>query len=104
MNRIGLAVSLGALLAFGTGVQAQTGAQGSAQSSGQASVDASKQGAQVNAQSSTSASGAAQAGNSHASLASGSTLNASLSAPVDSKKCKPGDPVTARSTEAAKSD
>ena len=106
MNRIGLAVSLslGTLLAVGSGTLAQTGAQASAQSSGQASVDASKQGAQVNAQSSTSASGAAQAGNSSASLASGSTVNTSLSAPVDSKKCKPGDPVTARSTEAAKSD
>ena len=102
MNRIGLAVSLGALLALGSG--AQTGAQASAQSSGQASVDPGKQGPQVAAQSSTSASGAGEVRNHNASLASGSTLNATLSAPVDSKKCKPGDAVTARSTEPAKSE
>lgn len=103
MKRIGLTVWVGAVLALAGSAQAQTAAQATAQSSGNASVEASKPGAQVNAQNSTSASGAAQAANSGASLASGSTLNAALSAPVDSKKCKSGDPVTAKSTEPAKS-
>src|SRR5439155_19511237 len=31
-------------------------------------------------------------------------FNAALSSPVDSKKCKPGDPVNARTTEAVKSE
>lgn len=46
----------------------------------------------------------AQAVRSSSSLASGTTLNAELSAPVDSKKAKSGDAVMAHITEAVKAD
>src|SRR4029077_11029599 len=55
-----------------------------------------------NALASTSAS--SQNGQANGSLASGTAFNAALTSPIDSKKCKPGDPVNAHSTEAAKSD
>src|SRR5579859_2213520 len=58
---------------------------------------------QASASGSSGASGAANAGNSRAALAGGSTINAELNAPLDSKKCKPGDPVKARTTQPAKS-
>ena len=45
-----------------------------------------------------------QTGGSSGSLASGTTLNAELSASIDSKKAKAGDPVIAQITEAAKED
>jgi hypothetical protein len=80
--------------------QTQSGAQASSHST----VEASKQEAQASSSGSAAASGMAQAGQSSAALGSGSTFNATLSAPLDSKKCKPGDPVTARSSEPAKSD
>lgn len=49
-------------------------------------------------------SAAAQTGQGNAALANGSTFNAALNAPLDSKKAKPGDKVAARTTEAAKSE
>lgn len=104
MNRTGFAIVLGALFCFGAAAQSQTGAQAGAQSSGQASVEAGKTQAQSLGSTSTSSSASAQNGEANASLASGSAFNAALSSPVDSKKCKPGDPVNAKTTEAAKSD
>jgi hypothetical protein len=88
---------------------AQTTVQSDTQTSGQASVQANKSGANASggaaASSSTSASsGSAQSKQANAGLASGTAFNAALSAPLDSKKCKPGDPVTARTTEGVKSD
>jgi hypothetical protein len=91
MNRIGLTLFTAAMMAASAAAQTQSGAQGGAQSSAQASADASKQGAQASGSGSATASG-------------GSTFNAVLRAPLDSKKCKPGDPVNARTTEPAKSD
>src|SRR5437016_5439614 len=102
MNRFGFVLFIG--IVFAGGVSAQSGAQAGAQASSQTSVEASKQGAQATSSGSAGAAGAAQAGQSGASLASGSAFNAALSAPLDTKKCKPGDPVTARATESAKSD
>jgi len=104
MSRIGLMLFAAATLTMNAVGQTQSGAQAGAQSSTQASVDASKQGVQASSSGSATASGAAQAGQNGAALASGSTFNAALSAPLDSKKCKPGDPVSARTTEPAKSD
>src|SRR5258707_15310530 len=46
----------------------------------------------------------AQNGQANGSLASGTAFNATLNSPIDSKKCKPGDAVTAHTTEAAKSE
>lgn len=79
---------------------AQRSASGSA-SSGTA-VQANPSGAQ--ASSSTSASASAQAGQNSANISSGTTMNATLSQPVDAKKNKPGDQVTAKTTEAVKSE
>jgi hypothetical protein len=104
MNRTGFAIVLGALFCFGAAAQSQTGAQAGAQGSGQASVEAGKTQAQASGSTSTSSSASAQNGEANASLASGSAFNAALSSPIDSKKCKPGDPVNAKTTEAAKSD
>jgi len=103
-NRIALALIAGAFVATSGAAQAQSGAQAGAQASSQTSVEASKQGAQASGSGSAAAAGTAQAGQSSAALAGGSTFNAALNAPLDSKKCKPGDPVTARTTEPAKSD
>jgi hypothetical protein len=106
MNRIGLTLFTAAMVAASAAAQTQSGAQGGAQSSAQASADAGKQGAEASGSGSATASGAAQVGqNSNStSLAGGSTFNAVLRAPLDSKKCKPGDAVNARTTEPAKSD
>ena len=104
MNRTGLAIVVGALFCFGAAGQSQTGAQAGAQGSGQASVEAGKTQAQASGSTSASSSASAQNGEANASLASGSAFNAELSSPIDSKKCKPGDPVNAKTTEAAKSE
>lgn len=104
MYRMGISIALGALFAAGAAAQPQTGAQAGAQTSGQASVEAGKTQAQDGASSSTSAAAAAQNGQANARLASGTTFNAELSSPVDSKKCKPGDEVSGKTTEAVKSE
>ena len=80
MSRLGLALSIGIFLAAGGLAQTQAGAQQTA-----------------------AASGNAQANQSSAKLASGSTVNATLDTALDSKKCKVGDTVKARSTEDVKS-
>lgn len=96
-------VILGVMLAgSGSFMYAQSGAQASSSASGSASVQADKSGAA--ASSSTSTSTSAKAGQNSASLSSGTTMNASLSQPVDAKKNKPGDAVTAKTTEATKSE
>src|SRR6266567_2114742 len=104
MNRIGFAIVVGTLFSLGAAAQAQTGAQAGSQSSGQASVEAGKTQAQASANASTSTSASAQNGQANAALAGGTAFNAALSSPIDSKKCKPGDQVTAHTTEAAKSE
>jgi hypothetical protein len=104
MNRIGLAIVVGALFCLSASAQSQTGAQAGAQTSGQAAVQAGKTQAQASGNSSASSSVSAQNGQANAGLASGSAFNAALSSPMDSKKCKPGDPVNAKTTESAKSD
>jgi hypothetical protein len=104
MNRIAYALLGVTLFALSTAAQSQTGAQAGAQTSTQANAQASKQGAQASGNGAAASSAAAQAGHGNAALANGSTFNAALNAPVDSKKAKPGDPVTAHTTEPAKSD
>lgn len=104
MNRIGMAFLVGTSFCSSAAAQSQTGAQAGAQSSSQASVEAGKTPAQASGSGSASTATSAQNGQANAALASGTAFNAALSSPVDSKKCKPGDPVTAHTTEAVKSD
>jgi hypothetical protein len=104
MNRIGYALLGVTLFALSTAAQSQTGAQAGAQTNAQANAQASKQGAQASGSGAAASSAAAQTGQGNAALANGSTFNAALNAPIDSKKAKPGDPVTAHTTEPAKSD
>jgi hypothetical protein len=104
VNRAGFAMVVGALFCLSATAQAQTGAQAGAQSSGQASVQAGQTQAQASGNASAASSASAQNGQANASLASGTAFNAALSSPIDSKKCKPGDAVNARTTESAKSE
>ena len=104
MNRPGLAIVLGAVFGLSTAAQSQTVAQAEAQSSGQTTVQAGKTQAQASGSASASSSASAQNGQANASLASGTAFNAALNSPVDSKKSKPGDAVTAHTTEAVQSE
>jgi hypothetical protein len=104
MNRIGYALLGVTLFALSTAAQSQTGAQAGAQTNAQANAQASKQGAQASGSGAAASSAAAQTGQGSAALANGSAFNAALNAPIDSKKAKSGDAVTAHTTEAAKSD
>src|SRR2546429_2316937 len=104
MNRTGFAIAVGALFCLGAAAQPQTGAQAGAESSSQTSVEAGKTQAQASGNASASTSASAQNGQANGSLASGTAFNAALSSPIDSKKCKPGDPVDAHNTEAVKSE
>jgi hypothetical protein len=104
MNRIGYVLLGVTLFAASAAAQSQTSAQAGAQSNAQANAQASKQGAQASGSGTAASSAAAQTEHSNAALANGSTFNAALNAPIDSKKAKPGDPVTAHTTEPAKSD
>jgi hypothetical protein len=104
MNRTGFAIVAGTLFCLSASAQSQTSAQAGAQTSGQASVEAGKTQGQASGNSSASSAVSAQNGQANAGLASGSAFNAALSSPIDSRKCKPGDPVNAKTTEAAKSD
>jgi hypothetical protein len=92
----------GMLVMSGSGAYAQGGAQASSSASSSASVQADKSGA--SAASNNSGSTSAKAGQSSASLSNGMAMNAALSQPMDVKKNKAGDPVTAKTTEATKSD
>src|SRR5438132_7005944 len=104
MNRAGMAFVVEAFFCMSAAAQPQTGAQAGAQSSSQASVQAGQTQAQASGNASVSTSASAQNGQANGSLAAGTAFNAALSSPVDSKKCKPGDPVNARTTEAVKSE
>src|SRR5258708_24409416 len=104
MKRTGFAIAVGAFFCLGVAAQGQTGPQAGAQSSSQTSVEAGKTQTQASANTSASTSASAQNGQANASLASGTAFNAALSSPIDSKKCKPGDPVNAHNAEAVKSE
>jgi len=107
MKLAGITLITGALFCLSAStVQSQTGAQAGAQSSTQTSVQAGQTQTQAQASGNTSAatSASSQNGEANASLADGTAFNAELTSPIDSKKCKPGEPVSARTTEAAKSE
>jgi hypothetical protein len=100
MTRTGFVLVAGILFAGVAAAQTQADAQAGAQAGGQTSVQAGKAQAQGSGSASTAS---AQNGQTNASLGSGAAINAELTAPVDSKKAKPGDPVAARTTEPTKS-
>ena len=102
MKAISVVVLGGILAASGSVVYAQDRAQASSSATGSTSVQADKSGAAASSSASTSTS--AKAGQNSASLSSGTAMNAALSQPVDAKKNKPGDAVTAKTTEATKSE
>src|SRR6266852_7331172 len=104
MKCAGMAIAVGTLFCLSAAAQSQTGAQAGAQTSGQASVQAGQTQAQASGNASAASAASAQNGQANASLASGTAFNAALSSPLDSKKCKSGDPVNAHTTEAAKSE
>jgi ribonuclease E len=88
--------AVGVLCAGAAWAQTQAGAQ----ASGQEAVTTDRSG--TNVQGSTA--GAAHADDASASLASGSSVNAVLTKPVDSGRSKPGDPVSARTTQNARTE
>src|SRR5713226_3922707 len=101
MKATSVVVLASMLVVTASAVHAQGGAQASASASSSTSVQADKSGAAASSNTSTSTS--AKSGHSSASLSNGTAMNAALSQPVDAKKNKPGDQVTARTTEATKS-
>ncbi len=104
MNRAGLAIVVGTFFCMSAAAQSQTSAQAGAQGSSQTSVQAGQTKAQASGSASASTAVSAQNGQANGSLASGTAFNATLSSPIDSKKCKPGDAVSAHTTEAVKSE
>ena len=93
-----LCLAAAAVLFAGATWAAQT--QAGAQASGQGAVAADRSGTSVQG----STAGAAHADDTSASLASGSSVNAVLTKPVDSGRSKPGDPVSARTTQNARTE
>lgn len=99
--------SLMVVILLGIAAASQT-AGASASGSANASVSPGQAAAGANAGQSTQTgavsanSGAAANANASAFLSQGSTLHTELSKPVDAKKCKPGDEVTAKVTEDVK--
>ncbi|HXM96463.1 MAG TPA: hypothetical protein VOA64_19770 [Candidatus Dormibacteraeota bacterium] len=102
MIRTGISLIVGTVFAVSASARSQTDAQAGTQRATQSSTQTGTKQAQASggAWSSTSA----QADSSGAVLSNGTSFNALLSAPVDSKKSRPGDLVSAKTTEAAKSD
>jgi hypothetical protein len=100
MKRTGFVIVAGILFASVAAAQTQADAQTGAQTS----VQAGNAQAQGSGSASAASAASTQNGQTNASLGSGAAINAELTAPVDSKKAKPGDPVAARTTEPAKSD
>jgi len=99
VSSLAAVIFAGALFGYCASAGAQS--QSSSSTSSNTSAQADKSGAQFS--NSNAASGSASAGNNSASLASGTAMNAELSQPVDAKKNKPGDAVTAKTTSATKS-
>jgi hypothetical protein len=91
------------VLTFGAVAQTSAGASASGSGSVSAGQSGANAGAGANAGSSVQANGAS-AGNASAGLSSGTTLQAELTKPLDAKKAKAGDEVTAKLTEDVKSD
>src|SRR3984893_2640503 len=85
---------------FAATASAQSQPAAGAQASGQGAATADRSGASAQG----GAAGAARADDTSANLASGSSVNAVLTKPVDSGRNKPGDPVSAHTTQPAKTE
>jgi hypothetical protein len=85
---------------FAATASAQSQPAAGAQASGQGAATADRSGASAQG----GAPGAAHADDRSANLASGSSVNAVLTKPVDSGRNKPGDPVSAHTTQPAKTE
>jgi hypothetical protein len=94
-------VLAGVLLGSNCRAYEQAGAQASSSVNNNTSSQADKSGTQVSSNSAASAT--AKAGQNSTNLSSGTAFNATLSKPIDARKNKPGDPVTAKTTQATKS-
>jgi hypothetical protein len=103
MKRTGFVLVAGILFAGVAAAQTQADAQAGTQASAQTSVQSGKTQAQASGAASAGSTASTQNGQTNASLGSGAAINAELTAPVDSKKAKPGDAVDARTIEPAKS-
>jgi hypothetical protein len=104
MDRSTKILLIGATFILSAAAQAQTSAQVGTETNGQASVQADQMHAQASGAASTSSSASAQSNKTNAGLSSGTAFNATLSSPVDSKKSKPGDVLTAHTTENVKTE
>jgi hypothetical protein len=106
MKPIWVLLAAGCLIAFGADAQNTSNAQTSASANAEASTSASVGRTAAQAESNASAAGAVNAGSNRSSnaiqLQDGQTIHANLEHSVDAKKCKPGDPVEARTTEDVK--
>jgi hypothetical protein len=98
MNRLTHAVLIAVAVGLATLASAQTGVQESSQTSVHAD------GSHAQASEGTSAEASTQSGRANAGPTAGAAFNARLDSTIDSKKNKPGDPITARTTESVKSE
>jgi hypothetical protein len=110
MNRVLFALLVGTLGTCAAAAQGAASAQASAAAQSDTSVQATKFGAQASTDDSASAGAAAKAGRNSADvsgahpLSSGTKIDSTLTKPLDAKKCKPGDPVEARTEQDVKQD
>jgi hypothetical protein len=104
MIRTNLLIAAAALTLGASGAICQTATEAQASANGGGQRDSASAQASGGASASASASGSQRQGEQSASLGAGTAMNAQLSQPVDSKKAKPGDQVTAQTTEAVKAD
>jgi len=110
MNRVLFALLAGTLGACTVAAQGSASAQAGASTQSETSVHATKSGTQASTNNSASAATSAQAGRNSAdtssagALSGGTKIDSTLTKPLDAKKCKPGDPVEARTTEDVKQD
>jgi hypothetical protein len=106
MNTIKLLL-ITAAFSISAAAQVQTSSQAAAQANGAAGVQANQSQVQASSQSSAQSSASAtasQTGQINGGVVSGTTFNAKLDKPLDAKKSKPGDVVTARTTDTVKSE
>ena len=110
MNRVLFALLVGTLGAYTAAAQGSASAQAGATAQSETSVQATKSGAQASTSDSAAANGSAKAGRNSAdvssagSLSSGTKIDSTLTKPLDAKRCKPGDPVEARTAQDVKQD